>query len=50
MAAPLLIPLISVGLQAAGSIFSFGQAKKQEKESNRRKHRQQKLWLRLKQN
>jgi len=28
MAAPLLIPLISVGLQAAGSIFSFGQAKK----------------------
>lgn len=28
MAGPLLIPLISVGLQAAGSIFSFGQAKK----------------------
>ena len=28
MAAPLLIPLISVGLQAAGSIFSFWQAKK----------------------
>jgi len=28
MAVPLLIPLISVGLQAAGSIFSFSQAKK----------------------
>jgi len=29
MAAPLLLPLISVGLQAAGSIFSFKQAKEQ---------------------
>lgn len=38
MAAPLLLPLISVGLQAAGSIFSFGQAKKQrdkEREAQR---------------
>lgn len=38
MAAPLLIPLISVGLQAAGSIFSFKQAKEQrdrEREAQR---------------
>ena len=38
MAAPLLLPLISVGLQAAGSIFSFKQAKEQrdkEREAQR---------------
>ena len=38
MASPLLIPLISVGLQAAGSIFSFKQAKEQrdrEREAQR---------------
>ena len=38
MAAPLLLPLISVGLQAAGSIFSFlqaGMARDREKEAQR---------------